>query len=393
MPGHTRSIYSRRQRTAPGQFDNPLADFLDRLPDYFNDYQRNQLALGRQQLAEKRYEDSQKRQARMDEENKRRYDLQQKNIEINRQRADDQFIKTQVMSLVRSGKYGVANQMLSGLNDPDSQSLKSVIEQASDKKEKLDSAFKNVRSVYFDPNVSVYKKQEVIDSFKKDFSDDLELGSGIDDSIARFSSKINLEAQKQNRGFKPLDEWMNVEGGREDIQKYKNAESAIKEATEQLNKLKAGTPGIEGTEQNQIQIIEENEEIINKLTSKPQYRTETRAQYDYRTKSLPNYRNKAIPKMFGSLSGAIPDMPNLAFGQGTDQEFTESSPEDMASFEESLNKELDSIRSDPSEEKMIQKEPTIQDLLNLPAAQAMRARRPMSIVDPLAITRLLQSIR
>tara|TARA_Y100001937_G_scaffold123916_1_gene187704 strand:- start:4094 stop:5251 length:1158 start_codon:yes stop_codon:yes gene_type:complete len=385
MPGHTRSIYSRRQRTAPGQFDNPLADFLDRLPDYFNDYQRNQLALGRQQLADKRYEDSQKRQARMDEENKRRYDLQQKNIEINRQRADDQFIKTQVMSLVRSGKYGVANQMLSGLNDPDSQSLKSVIEQASDKKEKLDSAFKNVRSVYFDPNVSVYKKQEVVDSFKKDFSEDLELGSGIDDSIARFSSKINLEVEKQNRGFKPLDEWMNVEGGREDIQKYKNAESAIKEATEQLNKLKAGTPGIEGTEQNQIQIIEENEEIINRLTSKPQYRTETRAQY--------NYRTKATPKMFGALSGIIPDMPNLAFGQETDQEFTESSPEDMAGFEESLNKELDSIRSDPSEEKMIQKEPTIQDLLNLPAAQAMRSRRPMSIVDPLAITRLLQSIR
>ena len=178
---------------------------------------------------------------------------------------------------------------------------------------------------------------------------------------------------------------MNVEGGREDIQKYKNAESAIKEATEQLDKLKAGTPGIEGTEQNQIQIIEENEEIINRLTSKPQYRTETRAQY--------NYRTKATPKMFGSLSGAIPDMPNLAFGQGTDQEFTESSPEDMAGFEESLNKELDSIRSDPSEEKMIQKEPTIQDLLNLPAAQAMRGRRPMSIVDPLAITSLLQSIR
>ena len=59
MPGHTRSIYSRRQRLGPARFDNPLADFLDRLPDYFNDYQRNQLALERQQLADKRYEDSQ----------------------------------------------------------------------------------------------------------------------------------------------------------------------------------------------------------------------------------------------------------------------------------------------------------------------------------------------
>ncbi len=78
MPGHTRSIYSRRQRLGPARFDNPLADFLDRLPDYFNDYQRNQLALGRQQLAEKRYEDSKEiaRQQREKEEN--RYQARQK---------------------------------------------------------------------------------------------------------------------------------------------------------------------------------------------------------------------------------------------------------------------------------------------------------------------------
>ena len=59
MANGPRSIYSRRQRMAPGQYDNPLADFLDRLPDYFNDYQRNQLALERQQLADRRYDDSQ----------------------------------------------------------------------------------------------------------------------------------------------------------------------------------------------------------------------------------------------------------------------------------------------------------------------------------------------
>ena len=69
MPGHTRSIYSRRQRLGPTRFDNPLADFLDRLPDYFNDYQRNQLALERQQLADKRYEDSQERQVMIDDFN------------------------------------------------------------------------------------------------------------------------------------------------------------------------------------------------------------------------------------------------------------------------------------------------------------------------------------
>ena len=62
-----RSIFSRRQSLAPGSYDNPLADFLDALPDYFNQYQQNQLALGRQQLADKRYEDAQERQKMMDD--------------------------------------------------------------------------------------------------------------------------------------------------------------------------------------------------------------------------------------------------------------------------------------------------------------------------------------
>ena len=67
MPGHTRSIYSRRQRLGPARFDNPLADFLDWLPNYVNQFQQNQLALGRQQLADKRYEDTLQRQRMMDD--------------------------------------------------------------------------------------------------------------------------------------------------------------------------------------------------------------------------------------------------------------------------------------------------------------------------------------
>ena len=54
MANGPRSIYSRRQRMAPGQYDNPLADFLDNLPGYVNQFQQNQLALGKQHLAENR---------------------------------------------------------------------------------------------------------------------------------------------------------------------------------------------------------------------------------------------------------------------------------------------------------------------------------------------------
>ena len=53
-----RSIYSREQRLAPGTYENPLADFLNSLPDYINEFQQNQLKLGRQQLEDKRYEDT-----------------------------------------------------------------------------------------------------------------------------------------------------------------------------------------------------------------------------------------------------------------------------------------------------------------------------------------------
>ena len=69
MSGHTRTIYSRRQRMAPGQYETPLADFLDRLPDYINQFQQNQLAIGRQQLADKRYQDSVERQDRIEKKN------------------------------------------------------------------------------------------------------------------------------------------------------------------------------------------------------------------------------------------------------------------------------------------------------------------------------------
>jgi len=58
MANGLRSIYSRRQRMAPGQYDNPLADFLDRLPDYYNQYQQMELARDKQKLAEKKYDDA-----------------------------------------------------------------------------------------------------------------------------------------------------------------------------------------------------------------------------------------------------------------------------------------------------------------------------------------------
>ena len=147
MPGHTRSIYSRRQRLGPARFDNPLADFLDRLPDYFNDYQRNQLALERQKLADKRYEedrDYRRRQERraIDQQNieNLKFVQQQKQAEANKKTAEyNRLVKDRreeyegIISTLDDPKqkaivanrygYDEDSRMFESLNDSDNERL------------------------------------------------------------------------------------------------------------------------------------------------------------------------------------------------------------------------------------------------------------------------------
>jgi hypothetical protein len=66
MANGRRSIYSRRQSMPAGTYDTPLADFLNAIPGYVTQYQQNQLQLQKQELADKRYDDSVKRQQERD---------------------------------------------------------------------------------------------------------------------------------------------------------------------------------------------------------------------------------------------------------------------------------------------------------------------------------------
>ena len=63
MANGVRTIYSPRQRMAPGQYETPFRDFLEKLPDYVNQFQRNQIVLGQQQLEKRKYEDARKQEA------------------------------------------------------------------------------------------------------------------------------------------------------------------------------------------------------------------------------------------------------------------------------------------------------------------------------------------
>jgi len=88
MANGRRSIFSRRQSLAPGSYDTPLADFLDTLPQYINQFQQNQLQLGKQQLAEKKYQDELDYRTERNRIADERYNQEQA-YNINRQEALD----------------------------------------------------------------------------------------------------------------------------------------------------------------------------------------------------------------------------------------------------------------------------------------------------------------
>lgn len=118
MANGPRSIYSRRQRMGPAQYDNPLADFLDRLPDYFNQYQQNQLALGRQQLQEKRYEENRAYRQRQEE---RAVDQQKiENLKyIEGQKQADANRKTAELNRLEDKKRNEYDNVLEGISKYD----------------------------------------------------------------------------------------------------------------------------------------------------------------------------------------------------------------------------------------------------------------------------------
>ena len=86
-----------------GIYDNPLADFLNAIPGYVNQYQQNQLQLQRQELADKRYDDAQ-----LIAKNQRRLEQERYNKTIERQQDRDNRADYERI-LSRLGKYDYAN--------------------------------------------------------------------------------------------------------------------------------------------------------------------------------------------------------------------------------------------------------------------------------------------
>tara|TARA_R100000027_G_C2246984_1_gene93477 strand:+ start:102 stop:1775 length:1674 start_codon:yes stop_codon:yes gene_type:complete len=107
-----RSIYSRRQSMPAGTYDNPLADFLDALPQYINQYQQNQ-------LAQKRYQDEidyRNERARVADE---RYNQEQIRLQQEREYNKNRQIKLDQANVLKEQndqKFRDLNLTLSALN-------------------------------------------------------------------------------------------------------------------------------------------------------------------------------------------------------------------------------------------------------------------------------------
>lgn len=108
-----RSIYSRRQAQAPGTYETPLADFLDALPGYVNQYQQNKLQLDRQALQEKRYNDSQKIAEEQRRENKTQRELTN---ELNLLRLIPDYARAKTMSMSKIDEVSAIGDSLEAEN-------------------------------------------------------------------------------------------------------------------------------------------------------------------------------------------------------------------------------------------------------------------------------------
>jgi hypothetical protein len=112
---------------APGQYDNPLADFLDNLPGYVNQFQRNQLELGKQQLADKRYEDDKAyRDERVRVEDKR-YEEAQRIARANKKEEQNKY-RRQVKRQEAEDREGDVERIISRIPKYDYKSHAKVYE-------------------------------------------------------------------------------------------------------------------------------------------------------------------------------------------------------------------------------------------------------------------------
>ena len=354
MANGPRSIYSRRQRMAPGQYDNPLADFLDNLPGYVNQFQQNQLALGRQQLAEKRYEEDRAYRQRQEER-----DIAQQNINNlfrkqtqlegvarekarqlekleERKREDDNAIRRTGDSFLSRGQYDQALKIYESIGDV---SAIDAVRSLSTQKNDLEDRFVAVRSKIGNKEISPVEIKDELNSINKDF--DIDPLSQIGKQLYSIEQLNNKEINRINKGFVPPQEWETMFGssGRMDYNALVNAEKNLQDlAKEQASPSAAITSGIGGATLEER--IEAEQRTIQKILNQPKYKLETEAEYRARKEFNKIPFGALLPRgeTQESFYANIPPVPTA-----------EPTEENFAQINDEVTKNLDKVFSDPKE--------------------------------------------
>jgi|TARA_R100000030_G_scaffold72645_1_gene55987 hypothetical protein len=353
MANGPRSIYSRRQRLGPARYDNPLADFLDNLPGYINQFQQNQLALERQQLAEKRYEEDRAYRKRQEEraveqqniENLKYVEQQKQRVARekarqlekleDRKREDDNAIRRTGDSFLANEQYDQALKIYESIGDV---SAMDTVRSLSTQKNDLEDRFVAVRSKIGNREISPVEIKDELISINKDF--DIDPLSQIGKQLYSIEQLNNKEINRINKGFVPPQEWESMFGasGRMDYNALVNAEKNLQDlAKEQASPSAAITSGIGGATLEER--IEAEQKTIQEILNQPKYKLETEAEY--------RARKEFNKTPFGAL---LPrGETQESFYASSAFPTVEPTEENLAQINDEVSKNLDKVFSDPKE--------------------------------------------
>jgi len=340
MANGVKSIYSRRQRMAPGQYETPLADFLDRLPDYVSQYQA-------QKLEEKKYNDALSRQKSLDRRNEERY--QQGII-----RDENRLKRNTADGFVKQGRFDQAISIYEYLGDDVSAT---AARESKVKTEGMNDSFVDLRNDLSEipkDSTDIFLFKDRLNNFENKYP--MEASSKIYGEYMGMKDRVGVRIKRMNKGMIPIGEWQNMDPqGRLDYKALEQTEERIKD----LNKL-ISDPYSSEIKKKALEDLESEKKTYQEILLNPRYKLETEEQYRQSVIDAAKLQSDAVTKeqrnqeflakrLEADRLGLA--MPNITEGS-TFEGVGAPTDEEMVAFEESINKRLNDMTSDIDNQDM-----------------------------------------
>jgi len=260
MANGVKSIYSRRQRMAPGQYETPLADFLDRLPDYVGQYQA-------QKLEEKKYNDALSRQKSLDSRNEERY--QQGII-----RDENRLKRNTADGFVKQGRFDQAISIYEYLGDDVSAT---AARESKVKTEGMNDSFVDLRndlSEIPEDSTDIFLFKDRLNNFENEYP--MEASSKIYGEYMGMKDRVGVRVKRMNKGVIPIGEWQNMDRqGRVDYRALVQTEEKIEDLSKQLSNSFSS----DEIRKKALEDLESEQKTYQGILLNPRYTLETEEQY------------------------------------------------------------------------------------------------------------------